>query len=931
MKPDIDLADTARQANQSALHLCQAWLPGGRVENGEYVALNPTRADRHTGSFRINLSKGVWCDFATDDRGDMMDLACYIFAFKGKSAKYDAARRILEDLGRPAPASTPTGHSKPRTRPERIPQPHAPLNAPKPNFSHFTRGEPAEVTGHYKTESGETIGYVCRFRDADGRKDDIPMTWTLDDTGRGSWAWSAFVEPRPVLGLDILAGLPADFPILIVEGEPCARAVNEAHWGHFATCWPGGCKAVNKVDWRPLQRFQDITIWPDNDAQAYPERHELAGQTMPMQEQPGYMAASKIAKVLTHAKILTPLPASVEGWKQGWDVKDAIAQGWSYDDFMRYCQDSALGSIVWTPPGDDMLTTPEDTTDYAPAEEYSEHGPQPPRISEADDQYGFPFRFLGHDRRVHYFLPGTTGQIVAVFAKEMTRSFLQELAPLTYWETNYPGAKGGIQVEAAVEEILRRSERQIFDHDRLRGRGCWIDDGRIVFHAGNQTFVDGMPVRNLETRYIYERAKPIPVDNADPANTATASKFLDLCEALNWQHDLYGRLLAGWCVVAPICGVLHWRPHVWITGSAGTGKTWVLENIVNPMLRKTAVYVTCSTTEAGVRQTLGTDARPVVFDEVESEDQDAQKRVKNVLLLIRQASSDSDANIVKGSPSQKAIIQKIRSCFLLSSITISLESAADVSRTTPLELAQHDPETFPNYARGIAAMVEDTVASPAYCNAIRARALYMAATIRESALAFEEALTPHLGSPRYAAQFGAMLAGAYALRSNRAMTLEAAKEWAQAKTVYWTQFADSPQESEEHKCLNHLLDSRFRDNNQEFRVGHQIQVALSSAPGDHAAQQRLNAIGIKVMPAQGAVWPSGVYVANDTHPELLRIFAGTRWYGRWKNTLNRLPGADKGTKPMWFASGATYRVIRIPIHLLKNEDAPTLHEDAIEI
>jgi hypothetical protein len=44
-------------------------VPGGKTIKHEYVALNPTRADRHLGSFRINLKTGRWADFATSDRG----------------------------------------------------------------------------------------------------------------------------------------------------------------------------------------------------------------------------------------------------------------------------------------------------------------------------------------------------------------------------------------------------------------------------------------------------------------------------------------------------------------------------------------------------------------------------------------------------------------------------------------------------------------------------------------------------------------------------------------------------------------------------------------------------------------------------------------------------------------------------------------------
>jgi predicted DNA-binding transcriptional regulator AlpA len=44
-------------------------MPGGKRIGGEYVVLNPIRADRRLGSFKINVRTGRWADFATGDKG----------------------------------------------------------------------------------------------------------------------------------------------------------------------------------------------------------------------------------------------------------------------------------------------------------------------------------------------------------------------------------------------------------------------------------------------------------------------------------------------------------------------------------------------------------------------------------------------------------------------------------------------------------------------------------------------------------------------------------------------------------------------------------------------------------------------------------------------------------------------------------------------
>ena len=70
------------------------WLPGGHRRGVEWYALNPTRPDRHIGSFSVNTETGRWADFATGDSGgDVISLYAYLNAM-GQLA---AARALLED------------------------------------------------------------------------------------------------------------------------------------------------------------------------------------------------------------------------------------------------------------------------------------------------------------------------------------------------------------------------------------------------------------------------------------------------------------------------------------------------------------------------------------------------------------------------------------------------------------------------------------------------------------------------------------------------------------------------------------------------------------------------------------------------------------------------------------------------------------------
>src|SRR5215218_5189704 len=94
-----DFAAVNRAALDALPALLARWCPGGRVIGREYVALNPTRADRNAGSFKVRLfgdRAGAWADFATGEKGgDVVSLTAYLFDL----SQAEAARRLADMLG----------------------------------------------------------------------------------------------------------------------------------------------------------------------------------------------------------------------------------------------------------------------------------------------------------------------------------------------------------------------------------------------------------------------------------------------------------------------------------------------------------------------------------------------------------------------------------------------------------------------------------------------------------------------------------------------------------------------------------------------------------------------------------------------------------------------------------------------------------------
>lgn len=331
----IDFRAIAAAALASADSLVRDWLPDGKRSGAEWQALNPTRSDGQSGSFSVNLHTGMWADFATDDAGgDLVSL----YAYLNRADQRWAARALADRLGiegHTETKSAPAPAGKEGKRPTSwVAMASVPDDAPEPPVAHPVRGKPT-MRWQYRRD-GKTLGWVYRFRTSTGGKEVLPLVWATDtQTGLQDWRWLAMAAPRPLyLPRGTLQpeascdGLTPNqqLPVLIVEGEKCADAANAdalVAQHYDVVSWPGGSKAVGKVDWTWLAGRR-VVIWPDCDAQADKEHHLL-----PADKQPGTVAAETIARTLAGLGcevriVVIPAPGEKPG---GWDVADAIAEG----------------------------------------------------------------------------------------------------------------------------------------------------------------------------------------------------------------------------------------------------------------------------------------------------------------------------------------------------------------------------------------------------------------------------------------------------------------------------------------------------------------------------------------------------------------------------------------------------------------------------
>ena len=726
--------------------------------------------------------------------------------------------------------------------------------------------------------------YVVRSDKPTGGKEFRPLWFNGTE-----WLWKAPPAPRPLYNLDSLSQRP-DAPVLIVEGEKTADAAAKLFPHAVVITWPSGCKAINKADWAPLAGRKCV-LWPDADA-------------------PGIQAMDKLqAKLLdlgaAQVRIVTP-PSDVA---EGWDLADAE---WSIAE---------AGAYLKANRSEPLAVTPE------PAIELVEIKPGLPTERKKGSGHlpGMPFRCLGFDRGIYFYLPDKACQVVSLTPAQHIKNYLITLAPLDVWVNAYgkDNEKGQVLIDwtGAADALISTSIKTgVYDPSRIRGRGTWFDDSRVILHLGSRLVIDGASSEitqlpeNLNSYFFYENAKSIQGPGNEALGDAEAQKLADIANGFKWETPASANLLLGWIVLAPVCGALDWRPHIWVTGPAGSGKTSLLKLFMKPLLGGMFEGATGGTTEAGLRGQLRSDAIPIVFDELEQNEQKDKQQVQNILSLARIASSEG-GKIYKGTTNGGVNTFEIRSMFCVSSINVGLVQRADLDRFCVLSLRkdQISKDDWVEFeARILEACIDDNGRK------LVARTILQIPLIRRNSKVIASALAIKFGQ-RYGDQYGTLLAGAWTLKPNGGgeITIQQALAW--IDSMNWENREVDTNDADEVRCVSKILQTILQvDGGRRIAVVELIQLAASGktyinehgpSPGDEI-ESILGRYGMKVM--QGCL-----AVANSS-TNLQGLLRETPWAGTaYRQALRRLPEAVIAQSPIRFKGMGPSRATLVPLHILE--------------
>lgn len=213
----------------------------------------------------------------------------------------------------------------------------------------------------------------------------------------------------------------------------------------------------------------------------------------------------------------------------------------------------------------------------------------------------------------------------------------------------------------------------------INGGKAWTWDGSaFVYHDHpmiEENLIDWQPGREgIDFNAVMEEVKSM---NAEKGGKIVDS-ILNLFAQWGFKANLDHVMLCGWFLAQIIQSTWEWRPHIWLSGAQGSGKSLLIA-LIRALGGKLALsFEGKILTEPGLRQAIKNDSVLITIDEFEKSDH----RDKIIDLLRSAGRGGSGA---KGTTGQNAIISKIKHMVMVASIETGLNRASENSRFLQLE------------------------------------------------------------------------------------------------------------------------------------------------------------------------------------------------------------------------------------------------------
>lgn len=312
-----------------------------------------------------------------------------------------------------------------------------------------------------------------------------------------------------------------------------------------------------------------------------------------------------------------------------------------------------------------------------------------------------PFQFIGFNDEAYYALPKNQNIPIKIGRGDKSiREKLNEIADPDWWFASFNhqvadvlngGMKTVFDHQSAVKWFRREQiKRGMYNTDRLLGTGAHYDNGRVVVNTGLGVCTPSGDWSTYEAytgHNTYTRSPHELVLGDKPWSIEESQYFIDQLRTFTFDSPFAYYAIAGYCALSPFASMLRRRPHIWITGQKGEGKSVLLKDLIYATTGEGyTVYKEGLTTEAAFRQTLKRDNRPIINDEFEINRREDQSIIDGVLTLSRIAYAGE--SVSKGTSNQQGISFTTKIMFCFASINVNIRNDADRSRIVVCRMQQ---------------------------------------------------------------------------------------------------------------------------------------------------------------------------------------------------------------------------------------------------
>lgn len=157
---------------------------------------------------------------------------------------------------------------------------------------------------------------------------------------------------------------------------------------------------------------------------------------------------------------------------------------------------------------------------------------------------------------------------------------------------------------------------------------------------------------------------------------ATLTQFLDILRQWTFESRMDRLTIAGWVIAQILQGVWDWRPHLWLSGTQGSGKSKLLKTLKDIFGKYMEVWEANITSPPGLRQKMQEAQKMTCLDEFEASKNKARDEI---IELLRSAGRTGEG--AKGSPhGSGGQVYALKHMVMCCSIEVGLTRAAEKSR-----------------------------------------------------------------------------------------------------------------------------------------------------------------------------------------------------------------------------------------------------------